>query len=127
MTAYLSLEQGLVIGEIATGDVPEVRDLGLLDSALHRPQSQMFGVEAYPDAFDKCAALLHSLARNHPFVDGNKRLAWLSCAVFCRKNGIRLEATQDEVYDFVIAVASGELTEIQQIAAVLRRFAGAAR
>lgn len=120
MTAYVTLEQALMLAEIATGATPEVRDLGLLDSALHRPSAQMFGVEAYPDVYDKAAALLHSLARNHPLVDGNKRLAWLTTTVFCRKNDIRLEATQDEVYDFVIAVASGELDDVEKIADVLR-------
>ena len=59
-----------------------MRDAGLLESAVHRPVGSMFGQEAYADLFDKAAALLQSLAVNHPFVDGNKRTAWMSCVVF---------------------------------------------
>jgi death-on-curing protein len=123
VTRYLTLNQALTIAELATGGEVAVRDIGLLDSALHRPQASMFGQQAYPDLFTKAAALLQSLAMNHPLIDGNKRLAWAACTVFCRKNDVVLNATQDEVYDFVIAVASGKLDAVDDIAGVLRGFA----
>src|SRR5690606_14762622 len=104
---------------IVLGREPEVRDLGLLDSAVHRPRSSMFGTEAYPDLLSKAAALLESLGRNHGLVDGNKRLAWAAVAVFLLDNGRSiLDVDQDEAYDFVISVASGEL-ELADMAAWL--------
>lgn len=123
MTRYLSLEQVLELAELELGPGFGVRDLGLLDSAVHRPSASMFGQEAYPDLIAKAAALLHSIAINHPLVDGNKRLAWLATDVFLRFNGVRVEAGDDDVYDLVIDVASGKLTEVEEIARVLRSFA----
>ncbi len=69
----------------------------------------------------KAAALLHSLARNHPLVDGNTRLAWLATYVFCAKNGVTLDPDDDAAYNLVVAVASGELEDVEAIAAALRR------
>jgi death-on-curing protein len=71
----------------------------------------------------KAAALLHSLARNHPLVDGNKRLAWLATYVFCAKNGIELEPDEDAAYELVVGVAAGNLDDVAEIAAVLESFA----
>ncbi|TDD22145.1 type II toxin-antitoxin system death-on-curing family toxin [Nonomuraea diastatica] len=122
MTRYLSLEQVLELAEAELGDVLAVRDLGLLDSAVHRPSSAMFGQEAYPDLFTKAGALLQSLAVNHPLIDGNKRLSWLVTDVFLRFNGVVLDTDDDSAYDLVIAVASGKLTEADEIADVLRTF-----
>ncbi|MFI6454432.1 type II toxin-antitoxin system death-on-curing family toxin [Streptosporangium amethystogenes] len=123
MTRCLTVEQVLDLAELAIGATPELRDLGLLDSAVHRPQASMFGQEAYPDLFAKAAALLHSLAANHPFVDGNKRVAWVATVVFLAWNGRAIDTGDDEAYDLVIAVASGKLTEVDEIADVLRSFA----
>ncbi|TMR96725.1 type II toxin-antitoxin system death-on-curing family toxin [Nonomuraea basaltis] len=123
MTRYLTLEQVLELAEAELGDVLAVRDLGLLDSAVHRPSSSMFGHEAYPDLVTKAAALLQSLAVNHPLIDGNKRLSWLVTDVFLRFNGVVLDTDDDSAYDLVIAVASGKLTEVDEIADVLRTFA----
>ena len=88
MTRYLTVEQALRIARAAVGGPIEVRDIGLLESAVHRPRASVLGQDAYPDLFTKAAALLHSLARNHPLVDGNKRLAWLATYVFLAKNGV---------------------------------------
>lgn len=119
MTVFLDLEDLFDVAMIVLGREPEVRDLGLLDSAVHRPRSSMFGTEAYPDLLSKAAALLESLARNHGLVDGNKRLAWAAVAVFLLDNGRSiLDVDQDEAYDFVISVASGEL-ELADMAAWL--------
>lgn len=104
---YLSLEDLL---QIATGiiDDPAVRDLGLLESAAARPQSSAFGEDAYPTFAEKAAALMHSLARNHPLVDGNKRLAWAATRVFCLLNASDLAYDVDEAEALVLAVARGE-------------------
>ncbi|GAA3024478.1 type II toxin-antitoxin system death-on-curing family toxin [Streptosporangium longisporum] len=127
MTAFITLEQGLRIARAAAGMPIQIRDLGLLEAALVRPRTSVFGQDAYPDVFTKAAALFHSIIANHPFVDGNKRAAWLTMYVFCAKNGVRIEPSDDdEAYDFVIAVASGKLTEIDEIAGVLRSFAAPA-
>ena len=123
MTRHLTVEQALRIARAAIGGPVEVRDIGLLESAVHRPRASVLGQDAYPDVITKAAALLHSLARNHPLVDGNKRLAWLATYVFCAKNGIVLDPDEDAAYEFVVAVAAGELDEVAEIAAVLQSFA----
>lgn len=121
MTRYVTLEQGLRIARAAVGGPIEVRDLGLLDAALQRPRTSLFGQEAYPGLYDKAAALLHSIVANHPFVDGNKRAGWLTMYVFCAKNGLDLDPIDDDAaYDLVVAVASGKLTEVREIADMLR-------
>ncbi|WP_432923698.1 type II toxin-antitoxin system death-on-curing family toxin [Microbispora sp. CA-135349] len=122
MTRFLTVEQVLDLAELAIEGTPQLRDLGLLDSAVHRPQAQMFDQEAYPDLLTKAAALLHSLAINHPFIDGNKRVAWVSTVVFLAYNGVEVDTDDDSAYDLVIAVASGKLTEVDEIADVLRGF-----
>ena len=122
MTRHLTTEQALRIARLAVGGPIEVRDLGLLDAAVHRPRASVLGQDAYPDLLTKAAALLHSLARNHPLVDGNKRLAWLATYVFCAKNGVELDPDDDAAFDLVIAVASGSLDEIEEIARILTSF-----
>jgi death-on-curing protein len=122
VTRHLTTEQALRIARLAVGGPIEVRDLGLLDAAVHRPRASVLGQDAYPDLLTKAAALLHSLARNHPLVDGNKRLAWLATYVFCAKNGVELDPDDDAAYDLVIAVASGSLDEIEEIARILGSF-----
>ena len=82
----------------------------------------MFGQDAYPDLHLKAAALLHSLARNHALVDGNKRLAWTACRTFLAINAQWIRATEDERFDFVIGVASGAMTGLDEIAEQLRNW-----
>ena len=103
---YLDLEDALFL--VRTLGIGPVRDVGLLDSAIARPRSSAFGVDAYPTVEIKAAALLHSLAGNHPLVDGNKRLAWLATVVFLELNGLAPKLSEDEAFDVVWAVASGE-------------------
>ncbi|MEU0307246.1 type II toxin-antitoxin system death-on-curing family toxin [Streptomyces cyaneofuscatus] len=118
---YLSSEDVLVIAEHACDDMQiVVRDAGLLESAVHRPSAAMFGEEAYPDLIDKAAALLQSLAVNHPFFDGNKRTAWLSCVTFLAMNGIDLRPDIDAAERLVIDVATGETDEVKVISQGLR-------
>lgn len=117
---YLELEDLLHIAERTLVTV-EVRDLGLLEAAAARSAASAFGEDAYPTLLDKAAALIHSLAKNHPLVDGNKRLALAGGATFLWINGTRLTMTNDEAYDVIIAIASGELDTVDAIAKVLRR------
>ena len=112
-----------IAGPIRRRGPVEVRDLGLLDAAVHRPRAGVLGRDAYPDLMTKAAALLHSLARNHPLVDGNKRLAWLATYVFLAKNGVELDPTDDDAYELVVAVAAGELADVEEIARRLARVA----
>ncbi|MER7737486.1 type II toxin-antitoxin system death-on-curing family toxin [Streptomyces sp. NPDC096538] len=121
---YLTAEDVLAIAEDAVDDQRiAVRDAGLLESAVHRPSASMFGQEAYADLFDKAAALLQSLAVNHPFVDGNKRTAWVSCVVFLALNGAQLRPDIDAAEHLVIAVATGRLDEVKGISEALRDLA----
>ncbi|MEU4506490.1 Fic family protein [Streptomyces sp. NPDC024089] len=102
----------------------EVRDYGLLDSALARPQSSVFGQDAYPDVWQKAAALMESLARNHGLVDGNKRIAWYATWVFLHMNGHPLDAgfDVDEAEQFVLDACQGAL-DMPKISEQLPRFA----
>ncbi|MCF6525836.1 type II toxin-antitoxin system death-on-curing family toxin [Streptomyces sp. JJ36] len=118
---YLTAEEVLVVARAACDDREiAVRDAGLLESAVHRPAAAMFGVEAYTDLFDKAASLLQSLAVNHPFVDGNKRTAWLSCVTFLALNGVQLRPDIDAAERLVLAVATGRTDEVKVIAEELR-------
>ena len=104
---YLNTEDLLDLAGLL--GVQDVRDLGLLDSAALRPQSVVFGTESYPMLADKGAALLESIVGNHPLVDGNKRLGWAGLISFYALNDIYIELEDDEAYEFVIGVASGQL------------------
>ena len=97
-----------------------VSDYGLLYSALSRPRASVLGADAYPDLHHKAAALLHSLARNHALLDGNKRLAWTACRTFLAINGQWISAPEDDRVEFVIDVATGALADLQLIAERLR-------
>jgi death-on-curing protein len=97
--------------------------MGLLGSAAARPQTTVFGEDAYPDIWTKAAALLQSVVKNHPLIDGNKRLGWLSTAVFLELTGVATQhATNDDVHDFVVGIAAGTHT-IEEIAEGLRALA----
>ena len=115
---YLDLDD--LLGLVRALGAGPVRDVGLLASACGRPAASVFGQEAYPDLPHKAAALLHSVAGNHPLVDGNKRLAWPAAVVFLDINGLRPRLTDDEAFDLVMAVASGELDDVRDIAPRLR-------
>jgi death on curing protein len=120
MTEFLDLEDLLDIAGAAIGGDPQVRDYGLLESALARPRASVFGADAYPDLHLKAAALSHSLARNHALVDGNKRLAWTACRTFLAINGQWISAPEDDRFEFVIQVAAGALADLDKIAEQLR-------
>jgi death-on-curing protein len=116
VTVLLSVEDLLaLVDDLGVGPV---RDVGLLDSAAHRPGAVLYGVEAYPTLDLKAAALLASLVGNHALVDGNKRLGWLAVVVFYGLNAIELDAPDDPAYELVMSVACGEL-ELSDIATSL--------
>jgi len=118
---YLDLDALLHVAARALGMAPVVRDHGLLESALGRPQASAFGADAYATIHEKAAALMHSLARNHALVDGNKRLALAATIAFYGLGGKRLTLSNDEAYRLVMDVATGELDEVSDIAARLER------
>lgn len=117
---YLTYADLLHVAERALGEPAVVRDAGLLESAAARPQTAVFGDDAYPTLEHKAAALVHSIARNHALVDGNKRLALAGLIAFLGVNGRRLTLTNDEAYDLIIAIATSELNEIGDIAGGIR-------
>ncbi|MFD5223526.1 type II toxin-antitoxin system death-on-curing family toxin [Streptomyces tendae] len=85
---YVQLDEVLAIARAVNSTEHSVRDMGLLVSAIERPRTNVFGAELYPTLHEKAAALLHSVARNHALIDGNKRTAWLAMRVFLRFNGV---------------------------------------
>lgn len=120
MTRFLTLPALMQVARRACGDEVLVRDAGLLESALARPQSTVLGQDAYPTVHGKAAALLHSLVSNHALVDGNKRLGWQATAVFLWLNEWDVRAPDDEAFDLVMRVASGSAADIEKIAEELR-------
>lgn len=120
MTDYLTLEDLVSLCRDLGGLA--IRDLGLLHAAAERPATSLYGADAYPGIHDKAAALLHSLARNHALIDGDKRLAWLSVVVFYGLNGIDLDAPDDLAYRLVIDISTGT-ADVPHIAAALAEWA----
>jgi len=110
---YLDLEDLLsLVRDLAAGPV---RDLGLLDSVAARPRSSAFGEDAYPTIPPKAAALMHSIARNHSLVDGNKRLALLATVVFLDLNGHEPDLDDDATFTLVMDAATGA-ADVEEIA-----------
>ena len=106
---YLSVEQVLFLHDRLieeTGGQHGVRDPGGLQSALARPQAVFADTEFYPDVFSKAAVLLDGLTRNHPFLDGNKRISIATAALFLEMNGYRVTATNADLEKFTIHVTT---------------------
>lgn len=106
MTAYLDIEDAL---QVVDRYGFHIRDVGLLASALARPATTVLGAEAYPELAVKAAALLESVARFHPLIDGNKRTAWTLMVLLLWINGYRHDFTTDEGFDLVVGVAAGAI------------------
>lgn len=118
---YLDLDDLIYLAGQVVGDPPPVRDVGLLGSAAARPQTIVMGKDAYPEMWEKAAALLQSIVKNHALIDGNKRLAWLATAVFLEINGVTTTSIpNDDVYNFVMDVAAGG-HQVSELAAKLQR------
>ncbi len=121
MTRFLTLTQALRAAEAVIGETPLVRDIGLVESALARPRTSVLGQDAYPSLHQKAAAMLQSLATNHPLVDGNKRMAFACASVFLTMNRAPLTLDDEsQAYDLVIAVATSALRDVHEIARALR-------
>ncbi|MFC5929939.1 type II toxin-antitoxin system death-on-curing family toxin [Cryobacterium melibiosiphilum] len=106
MTRYLGMADAL---QVTKRYGFHVRDAGLLASALARPSASMFDTDAYPTLDRKAAALIESLVRNHPLVDGNKRTGWTLLVAFLWINGFAHNFSTDEGYDLVVGVAEGRI------------------
>ncbi|MCX8529278.1 MAG: type II toxin-antitoxin system death-on-curing family toxin [Rhodoluna sp.] len=102
-----------------------VKDAGLLDSALSRPKTTLFGEYAYPSLQLMAAAMHQSLVKNHPLVDGNKRSSWLLLNVFLELNGQELQMTTEEGLDFTLGVAEGRY-DLEASAAIIAKHLTAA-
>lgn len=119
---YLSIEQVLAIHDQMVkrfGGSFGIRDLGLIDSAVARPQASFGGQDLYTNIFDKAAALLQSLLKNHPFVDGNKRTALTSAGLFLKINGWELVNAHKAEVEFAIKVDNSNLS-LEQISKWLK-------
>jgi death on curing protein len=117
---YLELEDLLAASELFLGYEPEVRDYGLLESALARPCATVLGLDAYPTLDDKAVALLLSLVLNHALVDGNKRLGWFGVVAFYELNGRTVRIVDDAPFATIMAIARGDLFDVPVLAAILR-------
>lgn len=125
---FLTVDQVLALHEASIrgfGGEPGLRDRGLLESAVAVPQAAFGGEYLHESINDMAAAYLFHVARNHPFVDGNKRAALLAALVFLDLNGSALDATGAEIYDITVSVASGNLPK-EQLVGFFRYKAGEA-
>jgi death-on-curing protein len=114
VTEYLELDELLHMIKVA--ELGPIRDVGLLEAALARPATTVYGVDAYPDLVHKAAALMHSIVKNHALMDGNKRLGWLAAVVFVGFNGYRVAMEQDEAFTLTWEVADGTRDTVEKIA-----------
>ena len=112
---YLDLDDLFDVILFATGTTDVIRDVGLVESAVHRPSATAFGEDAYVTLHAKAAALLESLIRNDALVDGNKRTSWLAAWLFLRLNGVGLQPPPADAFDLVMAIAEGQV-ELDEIA-----------
>jgi death-on-curing protein len=117
VTYYLELEDALQ--QIAAVGF-YVKDLGLLDSALARPKTTLFGEDVYPTLELKAAAMVHSIIKNHAMVDGNKRTSWFMLSSFLYINGYFIEMTADEGMEFTLGIATDKLS-LAEAAAMIRK------
>lgn len=112
MTTFLTKEEVIsahyfMIKKMNDADQAGVKDHGLLESAVYRPQKSVFGEDAYPNLFDKAAALLESLVKNHCFHNGNKRTAYLVTKAFLMLNGKHLRMERKYAVEFIVDIAKG--------------------
>jgi death on curing protein len=112
MMRYLSLMEVLELHRQIierSGGASDIRDLGLLKSAIAQPLMTFGGEDLYPPVIEKAVAIGFSIIMNHPFVDGNKRTGHAAMEVFLILNGMEISASVDEQENIVLAVASGEM------------------
>lgn len=126
MTKFLTKEEVVsahyfMMRRMNDADQAGVKDHGLLESAVHRPQQSVFGEDAYPTLFDKAAALLESLIKNHCFHNGNKRTAYLVTKSFLMLNGYHLRMERKYAVEFIVDIAKG-LHSFEKIVLVLKEY-----
>jgi death on curing protein len=121
VTIYLVTDDVLTINQRLVGP-DQLRDFGLLDAAVTKPQMSAHGADAYPTIHEKAAALLYGLARNHPFVTANKRTAWMATAMFYMVNGYNMYVEASRVVGLTVDAAEGQI-DIAGIAAILKEWA----
>ena len=109
VTNYLDASDLLVLATAVIGGDLVVRDLGLLDSAAHRPRATVLGVEAYDTLWAKAAALMDSIVRTRPLAQGNWRLGWVAAVTLCDINGWWIDAAEDAALNLVRQLGRGEL------------------
>lgn len=122
---YLGHRQALLVHRRVieeTGGSPGLRDEGLLQSALARPQATFSGQDLYPTLFEKAAALAESIVRNHPFVDGNKRMAWECLDLTLEMSGYRITASTDQGFELMMRIIERRAT-VQDVAEWLEKHA----
>jgi death on curing protein len=120
---YLTVKDVLLLHHMQIdefGGSHGLRDIGLLESAVMRPQATFDGFDLYKTLFDKGAALVHSLLMNHQFVDGNKRTAMFSVMTFLELNGYEFDASQKEVVDYALYIENSQ-PEIEEISTWLKK------
>lgn len=118
----ITLRQILLLHEYMVkkhGGLSGVRDMNMLESAVHRPFATYGGKDLYNNVFLKAGALVQSIVKNHPFVDGNKRTAFSSAYIFLKQNGVAVEIKEKEVVGFMLAVANKNLS-VDEISEWLR-------
>ena len=116
---FLDLHDLIEIGKSLISDF-RIRDEGLLESAAMRPQTTIYGEDAYPTFEEKVASLIHSLARNHALIDGNKRIAWSAGRIFCLMNGRDLKMPIDNAEKMIFDIAKGDI-DVAEIATILKK------
>jgi death-on-curing protein len=121
-TDHLTEDDLAALIDAELGGPAAVRDAGLLAAAIARPQATAFGEPAYSTLAEQAAALMHSLVTSHPLVDGNKRIGLAAALLLYALNGVRLEATDDELFDLTMAEADGSLRDVPEIADLLRQW-----
>lgn len=124
MIDYPDEEDVLTINREILGSASVLRDPGLLSSAVFRPQSGFGGEEVYPDIWLKATALAEGIARNHPFIDGNKRTAWESARLFLAVNGVvpvEGTLTDDRADNFILSLVEGLYVDTPKAAEALRQ------
>ncbi len=120
---YLTTQQAIAIHDQMVkrfGGLHGLRDLNLLESAVARPQATFDGQDLYKTVYDKAAALLQSLLKNHQFVDGNKRTALSSAGIFLKMNGYKLKNFHEEEVEFAVSVDNKHLS-LEEISEWIRK------
>jgi death-on-curing protein len=118
---YLTASEVMLVNEQEIG-TELLADFGLLEAAVLRPQQSVFGSDAYPDMHTKAAAMMHSLIRNHAFIDGNKRTGVLATILFYNLNGYTIETAQEDLIALALDIGEGQI-DVEGIAGILKGWA----